>query len=149
MSRFQNETMAERVMRSVMPEPNTGCWLWNGRNTLHYGYGVSTWKGKLITAHRLSHLAFLGPIPADKPFVLHRCDTPACVNPDHLYAGTPADNNADCVRHGRHTCGPKLQTVCKYGHEFSRRGDGRRYCRVCADNRRREKSLSLVPPSDP
>jgi hypothetical protein len=81
-----------------MPIPETGCWLWTG-----------TWDengyGKMIggRAHRISYAMHVGPIPAGL-CVLHRCDTPACVNPAHLWLGTHLENMADMGRKGRSRC---------------------------------------------
>jgi hypothetical protein len=82
-----------------IPEPNSGCWLWIG-TTLSNGYGTVCIDTKNILAHRHSWQVHRGEIPKGLS-VLHRCDTPACVNPDHLFLGTHTDNMQDMVRKER------------------------------------------------
>lgn len=77
-----------------------GCLLWQGRKNAK-GYGWIALRGKSMHTHRAAWIISRGEIPSGR-WVLHTCDTPSCVEPSHLYLGTPADNNADCVRRGRH-----------------------------------------------
>lgn len=94
-----------RVMACVTPEPNTGCWLWTG-NLHGNGYGLVSHKKKTIGAHRAAWLAFRGAIPSGL-WVLHRCDHPPCVNPDHLFLGTHAENEKDKIQKGRQARGER------------------------------------------
>jgi hypothetical protein len=79
-----------------IPEPNSGCWLWE-KSLDVYGYGRLGHDG---LAHRHSWTIHRGPIPLGM-HVLHKCDTPICVNPDHLFLGTAGDNARDRDKKGR------------------------------------------------
>jgi len=76
------------------------CWLWQGA-TNKRGYGRCTVNGVNWYSHRLSWMLHYGAIPVGM-FVLHHCDNPSCVRPDHLFLGTQTDNMKDCVRKRRH-----------------------------------------------
>lgn len=91
---------AEIISRNSIPEPNSGCWLWTG-NVNGWGYGRLGHQRVERQAHRLSFLTFKGDIPDDL-IVLHSCDVPCCVNPDHLRLGTHGDNVQDSVARNRH-----------------------------------------------
>ena len=106
------------------------------------GYGVFS-EGKDIRAHRRAWEAFYGPIPTGM-HVLHHCDNPPCVNVNHLFLGTDADNNADMMAKGRYRKPIPWQlskTECKHGHPLSgnnlyiQPSTGKRYCRICAHER--------------
>jgi hypothetical protein len=90
--------VAERFSESW--EANeSGCWIWKLAK-LHFGHGAMTVGGKVKKAHRVSYELHCGPIPQGK-MVLHRCDTPSCVNPAHLRLGTHAENMAEMSERGR------------------------------------------------
>lgn len=76
------------------------CWLWKKSLAIRGGYGQYGWKGKIVKSHRLAWELTYDVVPADL-YVCHSCDTPACVNPNHLFLGTAKDNNLDCVLKGR------------------------------------------------
>lgn len=79
------------------------CWHWTAaRNQGGYGRLQLTGSPRKVLAHRLSYELHYGSIPeGTHVHVLHRCDNPACVRPDHLYLGTDADNVHDMMGKGR------------------------------------------------
>ncbi len=89
----------QRLAQRVVPEPNSGCWLWDGLTT-HNGYGRIGVNGRDQRAHRVSYELHCGPIP-EGAVGCHRCDIPACVNPAHLFLGTVKDNVFDRSQKGR------------------------------------------------
>lgn len=95
--------MPERFM-SKLTKADSGCWLWNG-SISNIGYGVFPYNGE-NKAHRVSYAYFVGDIPPGKK-ILHKCDVRNCVNPDHLFIGTQADNVADMMKKGRNKTTPK------------------------------------------
>lgn len=88
-----------RLEANIMQEPNSGCWLWMGTCGSH-GYGQLSVGNYPHTAHRLAYEQWVGPI-AKGLYVLHKCDTRSCCNPNHLYLGTQKQNGRDMVERGR------------------------------------------------
>lgn len=76
-----------------------GCWMWTGCKS-DFGHGQVRIDNINSRAHRVSWEWHNGPIPKGQ-CVLHKCDVPACVNPDHLFLGTKKDNTQDMMRKGR------------------------------------------------
>ena len=96
-------TLNEVVARNTPTLPNEQCWPWQGAK-LKTGYGVVKHQCKQYKAHRASFVIHRGQIPSGM-FVCHHCDNPSCVNPSHLFLGTPQDNMTDKVRKGRQSRG--------------------------------------------
>ena len=82
----------------VKVDRGDGCWLWRGATNGSYGF--VTRFGRVMGAHRFAWLDAIGPIPPDL-WVLHHCDVPLCVRPDHLFLGTQSDNMLDASRKRR------------------------------------------------
>ena len=89
-----------------------GCHVWQGTRNQN-GYGTFHHKGKNPLAHRLAWSAVNGSIPTGM-FVMHKCDNPPCINPEHLMLGTAADNARDMVEKGRSIRGRQMPHR-KYG----------------------------------
>jgi hypothetical protein len=94
---MKNKTIAERFMEHVNKTPS--CWIWTA-STDRDGYGHMWVDGKLIPTHRLAYLLFVGDIQ-NNFYVLHSCDNPICVNPNHLFLGSQTDNMQDMIKKNR------------------------------------------------
>lgn len=82
-----------------IPEPNSGCWIWTAALDSK-GYGLAWLFRRCLKAHRLSWVMHNRPLKEGE-YVLHKCDNRSCVNPDHLFVGSLADNARDCRDKGR------------------------------------------------
>lgn len=102
---FATQRDTERFEAKFIPEPMSGCWLWLGATRLTgLAYGAFYLKGRREQAHRVSFAIYKceGDMSAlSGRLVLHSCDLPACVNPDHLDIGTQAENIQQAYRRGR------------------------------------------------
>jgi hypothetical protein len=89
----------ERFWNQVDKRSPGECWLWfSGKPSPHYGR-FKVGNGQ-VPAHRYSYELHYGPIP-EGMYVCHRCDTPSCVNPHHLFLGTALDNTLDSINKNR------------------------------------------------
>lgn len=121
--------LVERFHEKYIPEPNSGCWLWDAACDTG-GYAQISVGNKSKSAHRISYEMHVGPVP--EGLVLdHKCRVRSCVNPDHL---EPVTNRENILRgdlwkvHG-------LKTHCPKGHSYSQENSylyrGSRHCKKC------------------
>jgi hypothetical protein len=118
-------TVGERPdlsLRTGLSKSVTDCVLWTGYVQPN-GYAKTSYRGRPEWAHRAAWQKANGPIP-DGMWVLHRCDVPLCINPDHLFLGTHLDNMADMRAKGRSAKGDRsgarnrdYGATCKRGHD--------------------------------
>ena len=94
------QALPEKLASKIGPATTTGCFPWLAAKWAH-GYGSIYYDGRTQAAHRVIYEFVVGPIPKGL-CVLHRCDNPPCVNPEHLFLGTKQDNTDDMMRKGRH-----------------------------------------------
>ena len=126
-------TLEERFWRHVSPEPNSGCWLWDGPVDEN-GYGRFRVGARKERTHRLAYRLHCGSVPPGFR-VLHACDIPACVNPSHLRLGTDADNVADKVERDRCAWGERLPSSKLTAQQVAeiRRRDGQTHRSLAAE----------------
>lgn len=142
-SGLRQMTMAERLWPRVVVDANF-CWVWMGARA-RFGHGSMTIEGRRRSPHQIAWLLAHAVIP-DGLQVLHRCDVPACINPDHLFLGTQADNMADMRSKGRGFIGDpgagnRAKTHCAQGHPYDEKNTRLtktgRVCRACHRERER------------
>ena len=102
-ARFSSDR--DRITDNMKIDPVSSCWEWQNHRD-RQGYGRIIVRGKTWQAHRLSYSLLFKPtgysVIPEGMCVLHRCDTPCCVNPTHLFLGTNQDNVDDKMSKGRH-----------------------------------------------
>jgi len=92
----------------IIPNNLENCWIWNGPKN-KFGYGIFYYNYNRVKAHRFIYSCYNGDF--DKTlFVCHKCDVPSCINPNHLFLGTPKDNSQDMVDKDRSPRGERSGT---------------------------------------
>ena len=99
MRKYTPEQQIASFWNKVQVSTENNCWSWLG-SRVSLGYGHKKWNGHIELTHRISWIIAYGSIP-DELLVLHSCDNPSCVRPDHLFLGTNQDNIDDKVAKGR------------------------------------------------
>lgn len=158
----RKKSLKYRLEKFHLKDKESGCWNWVGVIRKD-GYGSIIYNGKRWRAHRASYKEFIGDIPVGI-LVCHKCDNPGCINPEHLFLGTDADNRHDGMRKGRITFdhlrlyNPKrgrqkgtknksVSTHCRRGHEYVNgnliMNKGRRICRICKAIHRKDSRIRM------
>jgi hypothetical protein len=148
---MNNKSLKERFESKYIPEPNSGCWIWIGQ-TNDAGYGlIKDFSSKnvrgLERAHRVSWRLHRKE-EIGNMVLCHKCDNPSCVNPNHLFLGTPLDNVRDMYNKKRNKP-PKITKECPLGHSYEKHGritykDGkmvRKECLICKKAQHRKSYL--------
>ena len=130
-----------RFEAKVMPEPNSGCWLWTGAIAGN-GYGNFWHDGGHLSAHVFAYRTFVGDVPARKELD-HLCRVRSCCNPAHL---EPVTHFVNVMRGASPTAVNATKTHCPEGHELTGGNlvghwlrHGMRLCRTCYNARKREE----------
>ena len=129
-------TLYERFIAKVKKD-DSGCWLWQAGLTPSGGYGQMSLGGgkEIVRAHVFSYEYYNGPVPkggagSSGICVCHKCDVPACVNPDHLFLGTQGDNIRDGISKGRFK---QLSASMTYNRALEVLKDPRTYKEIAKD----------------
>lgn len=153
--RRRQRSLTDRFMDYVSPEPNSGCWLWDG-SCDRRGYGQLRVTKRVLKYATHVALYLDGRPVADGMYACHHCDNPGCVNPAHLFIGTQKDNMADSANKGRASPPPPakpgqgMKKFCVRGHPLS--GDNlycppgnsrHRACRECLRIRKAAQNARL------
>ncbi len=157
MKNHLGRTLRQRFDEKWKVGTNSNCWLWMA-SVNKQGYGHIGVGRKVLLAHRVSWYLHYGEMPPAHLDVCHHCDTPGCVNPNHLFVGTVTDNQYDSIDKGRRKYPlsdrdwskerqilvKQRVFICKRGHSVSGlnlyiKKSGVVQCRACSRERLKEK----------
>ena len=129
---FLDERLPSRFWDKVIPEPNSGCWLWPTRSAR---YGRIRIGGRYMSSHRAAYTVLVGPVPAGLELD-HLCRMTACCNPAHLEPVTHQVNVSRGRLGATNSARGAAITHCRKGHEYSAENTliavtGRRACKTC------------------
>ena len=152
--RRQSRGIEQRFLDYVLPEPNSGCWLWTGSvDKRGYAQIRVPYKDRTRVLRYASNVAlelYATPLLPGQG-ACHRCDNPYCVNPDHLFGGTQLENIRDCMAKGRKTPPPKTvagrhppKDICRRGHVRTLTPSGRYKCNECFNAQRRVQRAGFI-----
>lgn len=135
-----------RRIKELTNTSESGCWIWLGA-TGHGGYGNMSFRGRVMNVHRAIWIAAHGAIPPGV-VVCHSCDTPACVNPQHLFTGTQRGNLADMTAKGRRANGPTQSEKIRAGWTDELRAYRAKQTRERLREDRERKAMAAGVPLD-
>ena len=138
----------DKIIRLSEKKEN-GCLIYHGSRTVK-GYPRILFRGKQRLIHRINWEIARGPIPDDM-CVCHTCDTPECINIEHHFLGSRADNHQDMVKKGRHYRPTKIAGACRRGHAMTKENiyvrpdNGHESCRECIKINERKRPKRRKP----
>lgn len=145
---FEDDDFLDKFWSNVNVIESTGCWEWAGKRMPYGGYGRISIGGMRGYAHRVAWM-LSGRTLTPGRWILHHCDNPPCIRPDHMYMGTPKDNAQDREKRGRGRKRERSGAECIRGHVFDADNPGRNkrgvaMCKVCDRERHRKQKPSAT-----